>query len=205
MQALRLILALGLCVPALEPLWAQTIAPQEREFLLDQLQKSRRVFLDSLAGLSEAQLKFKPGPDRWSVAECAEHVAVTEDFLFDLVTEKILKAPVNPQLKSSGREGDQQLLKMVVDRSKKATAPEPVRPTGRFADLAAVIDHFNASRDRTISFARATREDLRAHVSTGGPGGPMDAYQFLLLMAGHAERHTLQIEEVKAHQNFPKF
>jgi hypothetical protein len=33
----------------------------------------------------------------------------------------------------------------------------------------------------------------------------MDAYQFLLLMAGHAERHTLQIEEVKAHQNFPKF
>jgi hypothetical protein len=32
----------------------------------------------------------------------------------------------------------------------------------------------------------------------------LDAYQWLLLLASHSERHTLQILEVKADPNFPK-
>ena len=32
----------------------------------------------------------------------------------------------------------------------------------------------------------------------------MDTYQWMLLVAGHSKRHTLQIEEVKASPGFPK-
>jgi hypothetical protein len=31
----------------------------------------------------------------------------------------------------------------------------------------------------------------------------MDAYQWLLLLAAHTERHTAQIEEIKADPKFP--
>jgi hypothetical protein len=34
--------------------------------------------------------------------------------------------------------------------------------------------------------------------------GPLDAYQWILLISAHSERHTKQIEEVKADPNFPE-
>src|SRR5580698_1677612 len=58
--------------------WAQTAAPatlspQEREFALKYLQTTHDKFLQSIAGLSQKQWTFKPGPDRWSVAEVRTH------------------------------------------------------------------------------------------------------------------------------------
>ena len=35
-------------------------------------------------------------------------------------------------------------------------------------------------------------------------GQPLDAYEWLLFVAAHSERHTKQILEVKADPNFPK-
>jgi hypothetical protein len=32
----------------------------------------------------------------------------------------------------------------------------------------------------------------------------VDAYQFMLFLAGHSKRHLLQIKEVKADPGFPK-
>jgi len=34
--------------------------------------------------------------------------------------------------------------------------------------------------------------------------GMLDAYQWILLLSGHTERHTLQILEVKADPKYPK-
>jgi hypothetical protein len=55
-----------------------TLTPQERELALKELQRTRDKFLQSIAGLSQKQWTFKPAPDRWSVAEVAEHIAVAE-------------------------------------------------------------------------------------------------------------------------------
>jgi hypothetical protein len=36
-------------------------------------------------------------------------------------------------------------------------------------------------------------------------GGPkLDAYEWVLFVSAHSQRHTKQIEEVKADPNFPK-
>jgi hypothetical protein len=35
-------------------------------------------------------------------------------------------------------------------------------------------------------------------------GAKWDAYEFILLIAAHSERHTSQIKEVKAGPNYPK-
>ncbi len=46
------------------------------------------------------------------------------------------------------------------------------------------------------------RTDLRAHEAYNEASN-MDAYQLLLLLAGHTERHVAQISEVKTDPAFP--
>ena len=181
----------------------QTITQAERDFAVRNLQASRKKFLDSIAGLSEAQWKFKPAPDRWSVAECAEHIALSELLIMQLVTEKILKSEPVPRQTPASREADEALIGKVRDRDTKATAPEFLKPSGKFPDRGAVVADFNANRDRTIAFVEKTQDDLRGHSIEHPLLKQLDAYQWILLIAAHSERHTAQIEEVKATPGFP--
>ena len=195
---------LAFCVLAAVPLLAGdgALTDSERSFLLEQLQKSKTYFLDSIAGVTEAQWKFKPSPTAWSVGECAEHIILSEDFLFK-TSQGILKTPAVARLESSNSEVDHKLVTMVGDRSHKATAPEPITPSGKFATPADAAAAFTEKRDRNMAYAKTTTDELRVHV-TKGPLGPMDAYQFLLLMASHTGRHTDQIKEVQANADYPK-
>jgi hypothetical protein len=182
------------------PLLSATLTQAERDAAISDLQASRQHFLDSVAGLSPAQWNFKPDENTWSVAECAEHIAVSEDVIFGLV-QKALQAPAAPDKKSAVT--DEFILKAVVDRSQKFKAPEVLRPTHRFANPQETLAHFSESRDRTIEFVRSTQDDLRAHFMDHPVLKTMDAYQWVLLISAHSRRHTEQLLEVKANPNFP--
>jgi hypothetical protein len=52
-----------------------------------------------------------------------------------------------------------------------------------------------------VQFARTTEEDLRRRQYLTAS---QDLYQWLLMISTHAQRHILQIREVKAHKDFPK-
>ena len=196
-----LVLAL-LLVVAEAPLRAESLTKAERERLVNHLQKTRQFLLDEVAGLSEAQANFKPAEDRWSIAECAEHITLSEDFLRGAVGQA-MQAPAAPERKEELKGKEDQVMQFVTDRSQKFQAPEPLRPTGRWDSLEAIIEVFKASRKKTLDYAHSTPEDLRSHI-VAFPTGDMDAYQFLLFLSGHTERHTLQIQEVKANADFPK-
>jgi hypothetical protein len=177
---------------------AETINNGERDRAMSYLHSSRKLFLDATADLSPAQWNFKPAPDRWSIAEVAEHIALTEDFLFGHA-QKLLQGPAETKTVTFK---DEEVLKNMVDRSKKAQAPEPLMPNRKWANPQDAVAHFKASRDRTIAYAETTQDDLRHHYMSMGPN-TMDVYQMLLMIAGHSERHTAQINEVKASPNYP--
>ena len=184
--------------------FGQPLTKDERERGLSELQATRKLFLESVAGLSDAQWNFKPAPEVWSVGEVAEHIAVSEDTIFGLITERIMKGPAEPDKKAEVQGKDQIIMEKVVDRSVKVQAPEMLRPTHRFASQQALLDHFKESRDRTIAYVQNTQDDLRSHFGDHPLLKTMDGYQWLLLLSTHSHRHTLQIEEVKANPNFPK-
>src|ERR1022692_3756618 len=73
-----------------------TLSAEERETALKSLQATHDAFLQSIAGLSEKQWRFKPAPDRWSVAEVSEHIAVSESTIFGMVQSKIMMGPADP-------------------------------------------------------------------------------------------------------------
>ena len=174
----------------------------ERSFLLEQLETSKKNMLATIEGLSDAQWKYKPAPNVWSVAECAEHLVLAEDFIFG-ASQQILKSPAVPRPEKSNAEFDHKLVAGVEDRSNKATAPEPITPSGKFATPADAAREFTARRDKTIAYVKSTDDDLRVHVGPS-PLGQIDDYQFLLLMASHTVRHTLQMKEVQANPAYPK-
>ena len=74
----------------------QTLSQSERDFAINHLQSTRKLFLDSITGLTPEQWSFKAAPDRWSIAECAEHITIAEDFIFGLVQNQVLKTPADP-------------------------------------------------------------------------------------------------------------
>jgi hypothetical protein len=180
-----------------------TMTPSEREYLVAQLEKSKADMLASIDGLTTAQWKFKPAPNVWSVQECAEHLVKTEGMLFGMA-QKSLSEPAVERLATANEEQDHKLVAMMQDRSQKGKAPEPLVPSGMFATPADAAEAFKAARDKSIAYVKTTDDPLRTHVIKGFPWGDVDAYQVLLLMASHTERHTAQIKEVEANPNCPK-
>ena len=200
--AFFLLATIGVAAPTPE----QTLTQAERDKAVAELEGSRQAFLDAIKGLSPAQWNFKAGPDRWSIAQCAEHIALSEDFIFGIVTNQVMKSPLDPSKRDAVKGKDEAILKLLQDRTHKATAPEPIDPVKRPMASEDSVKQFLASRARTIDYIKTTQDDLRDHFFDHPvPAiGTLDAYQWILLISGHSRRHTLQILEVKADPNFPK-
>ena len=181
--------------------FGQALTHADRERGVQYLQQTRDGVIAAVRGLSEAQMKFKAAPDRWSVAETLEHIAKAEDFIFLNVTDKVIKSPAGPAGRDTAKI-DAMVLAMIPDRSHKAQAPPPLVPTSSWTP-AESLDHFLKSRAKTIAFLEST-PDLREHAADSPLGQPLDAYEWLLFIGAHSERHTKQILEVKADPNFPK-
>jgi hypothetical protein len=171
----------------------------ERDFALAQLDKGRDALLDAIAGLSEAQLHFHPQPESWSIADCVEHLAVTEDTLFALIA----KGAENPAGVPLDPAKDGRMAAAVVDRSRRVSAPSGVRPSGRFASVADAAARFRDGRERAIAWTRACPDDLRRLFMLHPLFGEIDCYRCLLLLALHPARHAAQIAEIKQHPEFP--
>jgi len=182
----------------------QTLSQAERDHAVAELENSQKAFLEATNGLSEAQWNFKPAPDRWSIAECAEHIGVTENFILKLITEQALKSAAEPEKRSQVQGKDAAIMVMGVDRSSKFKAPEVIQPTRRWATSGEITKNVLENRARTIEFINTTQEDLRDHFMDHPVFKTLDTYQWILLTSAHMRRHTAQILEVKADLNFPK-
>src|SRR5260370_11384111 len=105
--------------------------PTDRDFLLKRLNETRDTFLASFQGVSEEQACFKPAPDRWSICDCVEHIAVAETGLFRQLSENWVTAQAPP----TSREREMANLNSNGgDRPQKNQTPEntsPPRPLGK--------------------------------------------------------------------------
>lgn len=198
----KLLLTLSLFALCLAGLRAQAASTADLEKAAAYLEKTRAGVLAATKGLSEAQWKFKAAPERWSVAETLEHIASTEDMLMGLVKDQVMKAPPRPAGEDV-KAIDDFVLTVIPDRTQKAKAPEPLVPNNRYGSPDDARKHFEASRAATVAFLKAT-PGLRDHAIDSPLGKKLDGYQWLLFIAAHSERHTKQIEEVKADAGFPK-
>jgi uncharacterized damage-inducible protein DinB len=169
------------------------MTPEPRTDLVEALEKSRQELQAAVANVDEEHASVKPEPGRWSVLECVEHVAVVEErFLGRLQAAPRLESPRVDEQKEA------ELAERVPNRTTRAEAPEPARPTGRFSSLAEALGQFDAARDRTIRFAQDRAGDLYWLALEHPRFGPLNGAEFIVVIAGHARRHAAQIQEVKS-------
>ena len=195
----RVITVAALVLCAVFTVQAQT--PADRDKAMQYLESTKQGVIAATQGLSEAQWNFKSAPDRWSIAEVMEHIAAGEEMIRS-GAENALKGPARDPA-DDVKAIDALVLSMMPDRSHKAQAPEPLKPTNRFGSPEGSLKHFLESRQVTEDFLKQ-HNDLRAHAIDSPFGKKLDSYEWILMVAGHSERHTKQMLEVKADPNFPK-
>jgi hypothetical protein len=176
---------------------------EERTKVLGYLEESRKQFLAAIDGVSEAQWKWKPAPERWSVGETAEHIVLAEAMLFSFV-QKAIASPPNPAWEEKTKGKTEFIERVMAPRLGKATAPEPIVPGGKMTQ-AQVRETFFRQREEIEKFARETQIAVKEYTAEHPfpVFNTLSAYQWMIYAPLHTERHVKQIAEVKATAGYP--
>jgi len=174
----------------------------ERELVVENLAQSRERLILTIEGLSKEQRNFRPSEDRWSIADCIEHITIVESNILRGI-QKVLQAPPEPARQDEVRGKDKMILEKVPARRQRVKGPAEAMPRGRWPDFEELVRQFEATRERSLRFSAVTQADLRKHFFPHPLLGLLDCHQWLLFLGAHCERHVRQMEEVKSDPAFP--
>ena len=180
-----------------------SLSKKERKYATTLMKDSKSDLAQTLKGLTEAQLNFKPNAESWSVKECMYHIAISEKNLWAML-EGSMKSAATPDKRSEVKMTDEQVVAALESRERKVKTYTPFEPQNTpYKSLDEAVNSFKDLRAEHIKYMKTTTEDLRNHMVQMS-FGTLDCYQLSLMMAAHTERHRKQMEEVKANPNFPK-
>lgn len=165
--------------------------------VLTVLDDARESLSKTIAAIPPALHKLRPAEDRWSVAEVVEHVGMVETRIVQMLKEKIDAARSAGLAQEHDTTSVAPMLDVaaVVSRSKPIAASEASQPRG------------GLSTEEGLKVLTDRREELRSTIASADglalgtveishPRlGNMNAYQWMLFLAGHEARHTDQIRE----------
>ena len=182
---------------------SDVLSKKERKFAAEHMKSTKTELQDAIKGLSAAQLTYKASADKWSVQECVYHIAASEKTLWAML-EASMKAGPTPEKKKDLKFTDEQVIKMLEDRTNKKKTSSTLDPQNTpYKSVDEAMNDFKTSRAAHIKYIKATSEDLRNHF-VQMPFGMIDCYQLCLMISSHSNRHVQQLNEVKTDTGFPK-
>ena len=181
----------------------------ELETYLDQLLSIRQDAGGLMSGLSDRQFMWRPGPGRWSMSECFDHLNISAERVFLPGIDGAIADAGKRGLKSGGPfvyPALQQLFLRMSEPPPKLRfkAPGGVKPM-QARPLAVVREEFVAWQDRLDERIRQSEGlDLRKarHRS------PLAIWRwslgiYIAMMLAHERRHVWQAREVRKSPGFP--
>ena len=193
---LRSLAALTLTL-AVQHLAAAPMSKDDRQHVIAHLEMTESWLTDEVSGLSPAQLNFRYAPGKWTILDVVEHLTVAEPQYWTDLQKEVKQLPAKPKQAVS----DADMLWYGIDRTERQKTSPAEEPKGRIADVQQGLASFRKLRAAILAYARTTDDDLRGHAY---PEWGVDAYQALLGISTHSQRHILQIREIKAQPGFPK-
>jgi hypothetical protein len=185
------------------------MTPERTEFET-QLAAIRRDAQEVAAGLSEAQFNWRPGPGRWSIAECLEHLSVGARVVLPALDACLTRARERG-LTGTGPFRYGWFARMMArsmeppPRFRMKTWPQITPPPAPVA-VGATLAEFRAAHE-ALAERWATAEGLDwARAIVQSPLSrlvrlPFGAYSLFLL--AHARRHLWQARQVRQAPGFP--
>jgi hypothetical protein len=165
----------------------------DRQEILRLLQEGADCLASSLAGVDESLARRRPADDSWSVVECVEHLALSEEMLLAQLREA---KPCNESHEDRAREAKFQDL--ALNRVRRIEAPDRVVPALHSETLAEALEAFRAVRNETVRFVEEFQGELHWWLAKHPLiTRPVNCYEMLLLVAMHPRRHAMQIEQTR--------
>jgi hypothetical protein len=167
---------------------------QEKQQILHTLRTGSGALREAVAGIDDQLAIRKPEPGSWSILECVEHLAVSEQFLLSRLT-----SATQSDRSHENRMRETAIADRARDRTRPIASPEVGHPHNRYASLSEALSAFEAARAATIRFVEAFSGDPRSWI-TDHPmiPGPVTCCEILLLISIHPVRHAEQIANIRA-------
>lgn len=158
--------------------------------------------------LTPSQLNWKPSAERWSVAQCFDHLLTSNKGYFPVIDNVLAgykrtfwqSMPVLP-----GLMGKLLVKSMDPASTRKVKAPKRFQPAQSDISVS-VIDDFVAQQQQLVAKMKSTEHlDLENIVITSPVAGVviyslMDAYRLIVV---HEQRHFQQAKRVTEEPGFP--
>ena len=183
-----------------QKLWTEN----DRSYLLENLIRTKDLLVKETQGLSEKQWNFKESPDKWSIKEVVEHIAIWELLLQARISNSLAKG-VKPELAATA-VADSIFLDFIMEE-KPHVSTDYTKPFTYTLPMGLNSGKTNMSwllkmRNESIEWLKTATEDLRLYPQF--PADKKSLHQVYITLFGHSERHYRQIMKIKAHPDFPK-
>jgi hypothetical protein len=178
----------------------------DKAYLISLMQETVRDFVAATGKANDAQWRFKPAPDRWSLSEVAEHLILSEiQFYSELAMA--FNAPAHPELSRQTAGNDSKAIDFILEEGKHISS-KMVVPLGSTASRESLLRALGERREMALDLIRAkTDEELRTHMVYKVPSNATpvrDAYQECLVFALHMTRHMRQVDSIFGDPKFPR-
>jgi uncharacterized damage-inducible protein DinB len=179
-------------------LWTES----DRKYLIDNLVRTKNELISAANNLTEQQWRFKECPEKWSINQVVEHIAIYE-LMFQRQITQTLASGARPELNKLAK-ADSTYLKYVLDPTPRLTT-EFTKPF-TYADPMGLNDGENnmawflKMRNESIAYLQTTPDDLRSfYLTTERP----NVHQLYLWTFGHVDRALRQINRIKQDSHYP--
>ena len=179
------------------------------QHLANQISEAAAGLLDVASPLSEEQFNWRPAEGRWSVGECLEHVALTNESY----TRKFQRLGARGTLPSGvgpwkgSLVGRIFLWMMEPPPRGRVKAPAAFLPSASRLEKAATLRRFEGSRDALLAVL-ATFEGVdlgRARVASPAARWlRFDLASAFGILAAHERRHLWQARRIPGEPGYPR-
>jgi len=178
--------------------------------LIQSIESSTKRVQETFGNLTEEQLNWKPGPEKWGVGECLVHLITTNRLYFpqfDKISngehENSLWQSVSP---FSGFFGNFILKAVSPDTVKKMKTARIFTPSKSSVPLS-VINEFVYVNNECIEYYRKFEKADLENTKVYSPVARLITYRLwavLNILAQHEIRHINQAQRVMETEGFPK-
>lgn len=164
-----------------------------------------------VTGLNDTQLNWKPAADRWSIAQCFDHLAITsrefDPFLTRAIDHGRKKFPLSGGIAYRPSFLGGWLVKQLLpEATRKVPAPKVFRPADS-SNINGAFERFLRQQDVFIRAVRDAQGVDFNRTRLRSPVSPLMRYSLadaFVITVVHCQRHLQQARNVAAAPGFPR-
>jgi hypothetical protein len=186
----------------------QTIKQLKDKFISDS--ESFLTEIKKLNLLSDAQLNWKPAENLWSIAECIEHLSITNQLYFDEIEKQFSEKQIacNDEETPVKHRFFGKLIIKTVDPSniKKTKTFSVFQPSKSFINKNSITKLIEIQKSLINLISSSVNLDTNRY-SMSSPASKLVRENFsdvIEIIRLHNKRHLIQIEKLLNNDNFPK-